>query len=200
MAKSKPAVPVVVVTEPPTAAERPDAAPPFPSVNELLNSPRRLTVADVAQIRARSDEKRRDIQERMIERRFVLDSSLGEVEVIVRSPAKAVKLNATDTTLTIVTDTAEDHVTLVGSARRDVGNPARHLDRGAWDGNGAPRRVRPAGRQLSGDPTEPGGTIEESLPGDDSVAEMKGRELESEVLSNFLRDGQRALMARGNQE
>lgn len=55
----------------------------------------------------------------------------------------------------------------------------------------------PLPRGMSGDPTEPSGTIEASLPGDDDVAERSARKIESDTFE-FLRGAEKSILRKGD--
>lgn len=113
---------------------------------------------------------------RIIKQPFAL---VGGVKVVITGPEGVVKWESTQESLVIWTGEATP----------------------AANSRPASARRAPAARQPqpSGDPTEPGGTIEESLPGDDEVAERKGRQIEAETF-DFLAKGQKAMLSRQQNE
>ena len=137
--------------------------------------PERIPHAEVARLRAAPA-----IPPKTIKRPFFLDSPLGEVEVTVKGPAGAVKIQSTHNSLILTT--GEEGISSIAA-------PVKALV--AQQRRSAPQRV------VNADPNEPSGASVgepvDSLPGDDEVAERKAREVES-TMFDFLRQGERALM------
>ena len=126
--------------------------------------------------------KRRELRElraappapvRMVKRVCILDHPDGEVVVTIKGPAGAAKLRFSHTSISISTaGEPEEQQEIVTRTR--------------------PARAAAPQRQLSGNPEEPGGTITESLPGDDVAVD--------DVAFEFLRSMEKSEMRRAAQE
>lgn len=117
------------------------------------------------------------VQPRIITRKFTLDHPLGEVVITMRGPAGAAKLLSSHTSLSISTDGEPDELPSTSTRARS--------------------RSVVQTRPLSGDPNEPGGTVEASLDGEDSGDAAQA--LTPDALS-FLRSAEKDLLRRSNQE
>lgn len=155
-------------------ASRKKAGEALLNLSEGKGEPQRIDVAQVRQIRAAAAAPAK-----IVTRTFYLDGPNGEpIEVKVKGAIGSYKLQSTNNALAITS--GDERVDLIQTM------PAV---------GGSERKGRVARREpeRSGNAKEPGGTVEESLPGDDDIAEESGRQIERETL-DFLRNGEKALM------
>jgi hypothetical protein len=135
----------------------------------------------------RIEAPRRSVETpRTVKRVFTLDSALGEVEVTVKGPAGACKLQSTHETLYISTGSG-DSLPVAGpipkttvAARRSTAQPSSSV-------------LKNLPPELVGDDSIPGAGVSEELPGDDMAADGTGREIE-DTIEAFLAKGEKALM------